>query len=414
MNLSNSSLIINCQICNSNKLHKFLSLGHQPPSDKFLTEEKLNELEIYYPLDLYFCEECKLVQLGYIVDPSEIFTDSFIYNTGSNKELVDNFRLLVENIVRRFNLSPEDLAIDIGGNDGTLLVNYLPYNIKVLNIDPSKSAELSIKKNIPTLTNFFNEEIANKILIEHKKAKIITATNVFAHVKELNSFMKGVKLLLDEKGVFIEESGYIIDLISKREYDSIYAEHLRYYSLKPLIHLFNKFEMDVFDAERIKNHGGSLRVFACKKGFFPISENISRILKEEEEFGLYSKEIYDSFTKKVLDNRKNLRSILFKIKEEGGNIMGIGAPAKGNTLLNFCKIGPETIDCLLEKENLKLGMYSPGMHIKIVEESILFDEPQPDYVLLLIWNIKDIIIPKLRDKGFKGKIIVPVPIPHIL
>ena len=172
--------------------------------------------------------------------------------------------------------------------------------------------------------------------------------------------------------------------------------------------------MDIFDAEKIKTHGGSLRVFACKKGVFTIYENISRILKEEENLGFYSKEIYDEFEKKVLLNRENLRSILFKIKEEGGNIMGIGAPAKGNTLLNFCKIGNETIDCLLEYGSLKVGMYSPGMHLKVIEESILFNEQQPSHALLLIWNLKDIIIPKLKEKGFRGKIIIPIPTPHIL
>jgi len=412
--MENSNKITNCQICNSDKLYKFLSLGHQPPADGFLTEEKLTKPETHYPLDLYFCKNCNLVQLGYAPDPKELFTDSFIYTTGSSKELVDNFHSLVENIVNKLNLSSEDFAVDIGSNDGTLLENYLSYNIKVLGIDPSKAAELAIKKNIPTLQNFFNEETANKVLNEHGKAKIITATNVFAHVKELDSFMKGVKLLLDDKGIFIEESGYLPDLISKTEYDAIYAEHLRYYSLKPLIHLFNKFEMDVFDAEKIRTHGGSLRVFVCKKGVFPISENIFRILKEEENLGFYSKEIYDEFAKKVLLNREKLRSILFKIKEEGGNIMGIGAPAKGNTLLNFCKIGTETIDCLLEYGSLKVGMYSPGMHIKVIEESILFSEQQPSHALLLIWNLKDIIIPKLKEKGFRGKIIVPVPFPHIL
>ena len=412
--MNNPNMISECQVCNSNKLYKFLSLGHQPPSDGFLTEEKLREPETHHPLDLYFCEDCNLVQLGYAVDPSILFTESFIYTTGSSKELVDNFHSLVENIVNMFNLSLEDFVIDIGSNDGTLLENYLQYNIKVLGIDPSKAAELAIKKNIPTLLRFFDEDTAKDVLREYGKAKIITATNVFAHVKELDSFMNGVKLLLDDNGVFIEESGYLPDLISKTEYDAIYAEHLRYYSLKPLIHLFDRFGMDVFDAEKITTHGGSLRVFSCKKGDFPISENVSKLLKEEEMLGYYSREIYDAFTQKVLSNRESLRSILFNMKSQGNTIVGIGAPAKGNTLLNFCKIGRETLDLLLEKENLKVGMYSPGMHIKVVEESVLFDEYSHAHALLLSWNLKDIIVPKLREKGFKGKIIVPVPTPHIL
>jgi len=412
--MNNSNAISECQICNSNKLYHFLSLGHQPPSDRFLTEEKLKESETHHPIDLYFCENCNLVQLGYAVDPSILFTESFIYTTGSSKELVDNFHLLVELIVNKFKVSQEDLVIDIGSNDGTLLENYLPYNIRVLGIDPSKAAELAIKKNTPTLLKFFNETTAEDVVREHGKAKIITATNVFAHVKELNSFMNGVKLLLDDNGIFIEESGYLPDLISKTEYDAIYAEHLRYYSLRPLIHLFNKFGMDVFDVEKITTHGGSLRVFSCKKGDFLISDNVPKLLKEEEMLGYYSREIYDNFTQKVLSNRESLRSILFNMKSQGNTIVGIGAPAKGNTLLNFCKIGKETLDFLLEKGNLKVGMYSPGMHIKVVEESVLFDEYSHTHALLLSWNLKDIIVPKLRAKGFKGKIIVPVPIPHIL
>ena len=403
-----------CQICNSNRMHNFLSLGHHPNPDGFLSEEKLKEPEIYFPLDVYFCEDCKLVQLGYSAPPELLFTESFIYNTSSSKELINNFKELVQKIVGRFNLSSNDFAIDIGGNDGTLLKNYLPHGLRILNVDPSKAAELAIKDNIPTVKSFFNKENAEKILNENGKAKIITATNVFAHVKELESFMNGIKILLSEKGVFIEESHYLTNMISEMEYDSIYVEHLRYYSLKPLIHLFNKFDMDVFDAEKISTHGGSLRVYSCKKGDYPISENVSRILIEEEVFGLYSKEVYDYFAKNVYSNREKLLSILFNLKSNGGKIMGIGAPAKGNTLLNFCKIGKETIDSLLEYGSLKIGKYSPGMHIPIKEESILFTENQPSHTLLLAWNLKDIIVPKLREKGFKGKIIVPVPLPHLI
>ena len=405
---------MNCQICNSARLRKFLSLGHHPNPDGFLTEEKMQEPEKYYPLDLYFCEDCKLVQLGYITDPSELFTGSFVYNTGSNKELIDNFHILVENIVCRFNLSKDDLVIDIGSNDGTLLENYVPYNMRILGIDPSKAADIAIGKNIPTIKAFFNEDTAQKILKENGKAKILTATNVFAHVKELNSFIKGVKLLLDDKGVFVQESGYLRTLIEHLEYDSIYVEHLRYYSLKSLINLFDIFGMDVFDAERIPNHGGSIRTYSCKKGDFPISENIQKILREEEEFGLHSYELFSRFSEKIEDNRKELRKILFELKSQGKSIVGLGAPAKGNTLLNYCRIGNETIDYLLEKENLKIGRYSPGTHIPVVNEDILFKENPPDVVLLLSWNIKDILIPKIRNKGFKGEIIIPNPRPYIL
>jgi len=400
-----------CQICESIKLHKFLSLGHHPNPDGFLNEQRLGEPEIYYPLDVFFCEDCKLVQLQYAPNPFALFTEDFIYTTGSNKELRDNFNSLAKIILERFNLSQDDLVVDIGGNDGTFLENYLPYGIKILNIDPSAAAKLSVKKNIPTLINFFSENLAKKI---NEKAKIIIATNVFAHVRNLNSFMNGIKILLEDKGVFVQESGYVRTMIEYTQYDSIYVEHLRYYSLKSLINLFNKFDMDVFDAEIISTHGGSIRTYVCRKGQFPISENIQKILNEEKEFGLDSKEFYDKFGKKVEENRDELRKILFDLKYQGKRIVGIGAPAKGNILLNYCRIGNETIDALLERGSLKVGMYSPGMHIPIIDENILFKENPPEAALLLSWNLEKIIVPKLRERGYKGKIIIPVPRPHVL
>lgn len=411
--ISQGNKIDNCQICGNSDLELLLSLGHHPPTDNFLSKSQLKEPETHYPLDLNFCGDCKLVQLGYAVNPSVLFTDSFIYTTGSSGELVKNFQSLVKGLVGRFDLSSSDLAIDIGSNDGTLLANYLPFGVKILGIDPSRAAKLATERGIPTLDDFFNKDTAGRVLGQYGGARIITAANVFAHVRDLDSFMKGVHLLLPEDGIFIEESHYLGDLISKGEYDSIYAEHLRYYSLRPLIHLFDKFGMDVFDAEKIETHGGSLRVYACKKGTLPISDNIQKILGEEEVLGLYDRQTYEDFSERVLENRQKLRSMLFGVREEGKRIVGIGAPAKGNTLLNFCGIGREILDFLVEKPNLKIGMYTPGTHIRIAEETEMFLNP-PEYALLLSWNLKEIIVPKIRGKGFEGGIIVPVPEPYIL
>ncbi len=401
-----------CQICSSKNLFKFLSLGEQPPSDRFLKEEDLNKKEPKYPLEVFFCNNCKLVQLMHAVDPKLLFTDSFVYTTGSSGELVKNFSELVSGLTQRFSLSSGDFVIDIGSNDGTLLSNYSK-EVKVLGIDPSESAKLAIQNGIPTLREFFNETTAKKISDEHGKAKIITATNVFAHVKELDSFMKGILELLSEKGVFIEESHYLKSMVSEMEYDSIYAEHLRYYSLKPLIHLFEKYGLQVFDAEKISTHGGSLRVYACRKNSYKISPNINSIIKEEEQAGLYSKKTFENFSDKVTENKQKLIEMLSEIKSKGNKIAGIGAPAKGNTLLNYCGIGTNFLEYLAEKGNLKIGRYSPGMHVPVVEETRLFSD-QPEYALLLAWNLKGIIVPKLKEKGFKGKIIVPIPFPHIL
>ncbi len=401
-----------CQICSNENLHKFLSLGNHPPSDRFLKKEDLNKKEPTYPLEVSFCNNCKLVQLTHAVDPSILFTDSFVYTTSSSGELVKNFSELVSNLTEKFNLNSKDFAIDIGSNDGTLLSNYSK-EIKVLGIDPSESAKLAIQKNIPTLREFFNEQTAKKVSVKQGKAKIITATNVFAHVKELDSFMKGIKELLAEKGVFVQESHYLADMISGMEYDSIYLEHLRYYSLKPLIKLFELYGLEVFDAERIPTHGGSLRVYVCKKNVYPVSENIAEIIKEEEKAGLYEKKTFDDFALKVKETKTKLMEILFSIKKQEKKIVGIGAPAKGNTLLNYCEIDSNILDYLAERESLKIGRFSPGMHLKVLDESNVFSD-QPDYALLLAWNLKNIIVPKLKEKGFNGKFIIPNPVPHIL
>lgn len=401
-----------CQICSNENLFKFLSLGNHPPSDRFLKQEDLNKKEPKYPLEVSFCVDCKLVQLTHAVDPLILFTDSFVYTTGSSGELVKNFSELVSNLTEKFNLSSGDFVIDIGSNDGTLLSNY-PKEIKVLGIDPSESAKLAKEKNIPTLREFFNELTAKKVSLEYGKAKIITATNVFAHVKELDSFMNGIKELLNEKGVFIQESHYLGSMISGMEYDSIYLEHLRYYSLKPLIKLFELHGLQVFDAEKISTHGGSLRVYACRKNAFPVSENIKKILEEEEKTGLYDKKTFIEFALKIKETKNKLMKILLDLKKQEKKIVGIGAPAKGNTLLNYCEINTAILEYLAEKGNLKVGRFSPGMHLKVVDESKVFED-QPDYALILAWNLKNIIIPKLKEKGFKGKFIIPNPEPHVI
>ncbi|GAF76795.1 unnamed protein product, partial [marine sediment metagenome] len=266
---------------------------------------------------------------------------------------------------------------------------------------------------IPTINDFFNKKTALNIVKEHGKAKIITAANVFAHVKDLVSFIEGVKELLTDEGMFVQESHYFLNLLTGMQWDSIYHEHLRYYSLRSLIYLFNKFDMQIFDVERLPVHGGSIRTYACRKGSYPISENVDKLLKIEKEQGLFDKETYFSFGKKVLNHKFEIQEMLRNIKKEDKKIVSIGAPAKGNTLLNYCNITSDILDYAVEKSDLKIGLYTPGMHIKVVDEKILFKE-QPDYALLLSWNIADELIPKLKRLGYKGKIIIPLPSPHVV
>ncbi len=362
-----------CQLCSSEKLEEILDLGHHPPSDRFLSESELKEKEVFYPLKVVFCNSCKLAQLSYAVDPAVLFGESFVYRTGFNNHLKKHFQGLAEMLAKKIALKEGDFVIDIGSNDGTLL-GFYPKGVKVLGIDPSSVADIAMQNGVPTIKDFFGEELAKTISKKYGKAKIITCNNTFAHVKGLHSLVNGVKELLTDDGVFLTESHYFLDLIQKLQHSEIYLEHLRYYSVKSLVNLFGRFEMDLFDVERIDTHGGSIRAFACKKGAYPISESVKALLAEEERFQLNSKKTFEEFRKKASKNKIDLALLLNKIKSEGKSIVGIGAPAKGNTLLNFCRIGPELVDYCVEKSDLKIGKYTPGTHIKIVAEEKMLKE----------------------------------------
>lgn len=400
-----------CYTCHNDVLIKFLSLGHQPPSDAFLKPEDLNKGEVTYPLDLFFCQKCALVQLGYAVDP-EILFRNYVYSTGTNNALKANFHALVESIMQKFKLVKGDLAVDVGANDGTLIENYIPHGVSILGIDPSSVALSAKERGLPMIVDFFNEEVAKRAVREFAKAKVITATNVFAHVVDLDSFMHGITALLDDKGVFISESGYVVDMLEGMSYDQIYHEHLRYYGLTPLVALFERFDMEVIDVEHIASHGGSIRVYAAKKGAHAIDERVKAMLESEKNKGYTQIDAYHAFAKRIVDTKFKLLKIIFELKSSGQRIVGIGAPAKGNTLLNYCKLDPDMIDYLTEKSQLKIGRVSPGVHIPVVDEARLFEE-QPEAALILSWNIAEELIPKLRALGYKGKFILPNPVPMI-
>lgn len=396
-----------CFICSNTHLLKFLDLGAQPPSDAFLRKEDLGKPEAKYPLALYFCEACGLVQLQDIVSPEVLFRE-YVYTTGMNNSLRANFKALVEMLVSRYTLTKETLVIDIGSNDGTLLSNYAPFGVKVLGIDPSSASAIARENGIPTLTEFFNKKTAEDVVQAHGQAKVVTATNVFAHVDDLDSFMRGIRAVLSEDGVFVSESGYLLDMIETIGYDAIYHEHLRYYSLRPLVALFERFGMEIIDVERISSHNGSIRVYAAFKGAYPKAASVAELLALEESKALHVKETLVLFAKRVYGHRDALIALLTDARKSGKRVVGIGAPAKGNTLLNFCGITPKIVGCLLEKSELKIGLFAPGTHIPVVGEALLYAE-QPEYALLLSWNLAGELVPLLKQKGFMGKFIIPFP-----
>ena len=404
--------IVKCGICSGEKLTNFLNLGNHPPPLNFITKEKVMENDETFPLEVFFCHSCGLVQLGEAVDPKIMFKE-YLYTSGVSTAFRNHLELFVKKLVDRFSPDEEDLVIDIASNDGTLLQFFKNSGLRVLGIEPSNIANIAKENGIQTVNDFFNETVAKQILETSGQAKIITITNAFAHIKDLDSVMKGVKALLKEDGIFVSESQYLVDIIEKLEYDTIYHEHLRYYCLKPLIQLFEKYNMEVFDCERISSHGGSIRVYAALKEKFTKSENVQKILEYEERLKLSSIETYQEFARKIYDNKTKLVSLLSKIKADGHKIVGISAPARSNTILNFCNINTENLEYIAEKSVLKIGKFTPGSHIPVVGDKQLVSD-QPDFALLLSWHLSDSIIPKIRNDGFKGKIIIPLPEPKII
>jgi len=387
-----------CRICNNTNLTLFLDLGHQPPSDAFLTEQQLKEPETYYPLEVYYCNECGLVQLGYTVPKEILFGDDYPYTTGTNTAGVEHFRQFAKDVTERFGLKKDDLVVDIGSNDGTLLQGFKDLGFDVYGIEPvQKAGEIARQNGINTAITWWNVKIAQII---GRKAKVITATNVFAHVDDLHDFMKGIDILLADDGVFVIEAPYLGNLLDNFEYDTMYHEHLSYLTEYPVEVLCNQYGMTVIQSKHQAIHGGSCRYF------------IKRAKPELKYFFNY-KYFLEEFSQKVQQHREKLKWMLTCIKRAKKRIVGVSAPAKGNTLLNYCKIGTETLDYLTEKSKFKIGKYSPGIHIPVVSDERLIKD-QPEYAMVLAWNFKEPIMKNLRKMGYKGNFIIPIPEPVIL
>lgn len=404
-----------CRVCNSKKMTKFLDLGFSPLADAFLFPEQLREPETYYPLEVFICDNCSLIQLGYVVSPKTLFQQNYPYDMSVTQAGAQHFYSLGKYIASRFDLRSKDLIVDIGSNTGVLLSGFKAEGFKVLGVEPAPEiCKIAQRNGIETLNDFFSLETAHKIVKKKGQAKVITATNVFAHVNDLHSFVKGVETLLADKGIFMIEAPYLLDLIEKLEYDTIYHEHLSYLSVKPLIELFNQFEMRIFDIERLSIHGGSLRYFIARDGDYPISNSVNNLVKLEKRKKLYEMATLNNFADLVRKNAAELTWMLRSLKRKCKRIAGVSASAKSTTLLNYCRIGPELLDFVTEKSPLKIGKYTPGTHIPIVPDEKLFEEI-PEYALLLAWNFAESIMKKLsKYKEAGGKFIIPIPEPHIV
>lgn len=402
-----------CQICGAKDLLPIMGLDHHAPCDSLLWPEQLHQAERTYPLDLVRCPDCGLVQIDYVVAPEELFFPDYPYRSGITSTLVGNLRSTGPTIMQRYGITG-GLAMDIGSNDGTLLSGFRDAGMQVLGVEPTNIARIANDNGIETIQEFFSEDLARDIVAKRGAAKVVTAANMFAHVAKLGSLIHGVELLLERGGVFVTESHYLTDLLETVQYDSIYHEHLKYYSVKSIVRLFDYYDFTVVGVDRIPNYGGSIRVYAMKGKGHPVGESVTRMIDEETRLGLYGDAAYERFVAQVRQSKIDLQKLLVDARAAGHSVAGIGSPGRAATLLSYCNIDRDLLPYIAEQStSLKLGLFMPGSHVPIVDEARLFAE-QPDYAVMLSWHYWEPIVVKLRAKGLKSRIVLPLPTVRIL
>lgn len=397
-----------CRLCKSRDLVEVLDLGKVALAGGFLRKNQF-EGEKKYPLRVFFCKNCKLVQLLDVVPPDELFRDYF-YQSSSTKTLSSHFAEYAKYLFGRGLVRKGSFVVEIGSNDGVLLAPLKGLGARVLGVDPAENvAAMAESRGIEVVKDYFTEKVASEISERQGKADVILANNVFAHIDDLDEVVRGVKAVIKEDGVFIFEVHYILDLIEKMQYDTIYHEHLCYYSLMPLIDYFRGFGMEIFDVERIPTHAGSMRVYARPKGNGKISESVRNLLKTERDMGLDRLDTYLEFSERVREQKRRLMGLLRELKNDGKKIIGYGAPGRGNTLLNYCGIDTGILDYLIDMSPLRQGTYTPGTHIPVFPPEKMKND-KPDYALMLAWSYMSEIVKKEQDfiRG-GGKFIIPLP-----
>lgn len=398
-----------CQICNSKKLHVILDLGFQPLCDTLLTKDMLNQPEITYPLRMLWCENCTGVGLDYCVDGSVVFHPNYPYLSGISKPLADYQRNICLSLIKKYQLTSKNLAMDIGSGDGTLLSGYKPEGIKTLGVEPTNIAKIANKNGVKTIQSFFDIKLAKQIKAKYGRARIITTTNVFAHMQTIGEVIMGVYHLLEDDGVFISETHYLLDIIAGGQFDTMYHEHLRTYSLRSLIKLFEPYDFTITDVERGSRYGGNIRAHITRGKGRKVNSSITQLLKLEKKAGLEKLETYKKFAKRAQKARLEFMNFLITAKKTGKSIVGKSCPGRASTLLNYYGVDPELLPYLAElPTSLKLGMYLPGKHIPVVHEKILHKE-QPDFIVLLAWHYAEFIMRRLKASGIKSDFVVPLP-----
>lgn len=400
-----------CIVCNSNDLTPFLDLGVTPLANKFLTEKERKVPEPAYPLRVSFCGGCSHVQLSEVVPPIEMFED-YLYVSSASDTLRDHLYELSDIMHERRRLGANDLVIDIGCNDGTLLKGFGRFAVRTLGVDPAKNlAELERDSGIERYVGLFGSTSGGEIADRWGRAALITATNTFPHIPDLHDFMLGIDKALARGGAFVVEAHYLMDMIDQGAFDTIYHEHVSYWSLGPMIRLFGQHGFEVVDAERMPLHHGQLRITVQRKGDRAPGPGVQHILDAEEERGLGYLDTFQRFAEQTLHVKERLTNMLDELRGDGARVVGYGAPAKGNTLLSYLAIGPNRIEYIVDRSPLKQGLYTPGSHIPIVPVERLLQD-QPDAVVLFAWNFVDEVLRQQAEYCRRGgRFIVPIPSP---
>ncbi|SDP38125.1 class I SAM-dependent methyltransferase [Phyllobacterium sp. OV277] len=399
-----------CRLCSASLRHTFVDLGMSPPCESFVSREQLDGVEPYYPLHAFVCEECLLVQLGEYISPQAIF-EEYAYFSSYSTSWVEHAKNYCQQMAEQLHLDQKSLVVELASNDGYLLQHFIPMNIPALGIEPAANvARVAIEKGVATRIKFFGKTYAGQLATEGLLADLIVGNNVLAQVPDLNDFVAGMVVLLKPEGVITLEFPHLEKLISQGQFDTIYHEHFSYFSLLTIEHLAKKHQLKVIDVEELVTHGGSLRVhLAHVTSARPIQKSVTHIREQEVKAGLEQISTYTAFTHRARKVKRDLLSFLIAAKSAGKTICGYGAPGKGNTLLNYCGIGPDFLDFTVDRNPYKHGRYTPGMHISI-EPVEAIDRIKPDYILILPWNLKDEIIKQMHHvREWGAKFIVPIP-----
>jgi SAM-dependent methyltransferase len=400
-----------CRFCGSVLNHTFVDLGMSPPCESYLKPEQLNYMERFYPLHVFVCDCCFLVQLNEYISPEEIFTE-YAYFSSYADTWLEHAKAYTELMIERLKLNDKSQVVELASNDGYLLQYFVQQGIPVLGIEPAANvAKVAIDKGIPTIVEFFGDELAKGLAAQGKRADLLLGNNVLAQVPDLNGFIKGMKILLKPKGIITMEFPHLMRLMAGNQFDTIYHEHFSYFSFISAERIFAAHGLTLFDVEELPTHGGSLRIYArhSEDTSKPVSHRVSELRDKEMTAGVTRLDYYFTFSERVKETKRKLLHFLINAKQQGKRIVGYGAPGKGNTLLNYCGIRCDFLDYTVDRNPYKHGKFTPGTHIPIYPPEKI-GETKPDYLLILPWNFKEEIMKQMswiRDWG--AQFLVPIP-----